>query len=42
MYNYDVVIVGAGTAGTYFALLLAKRVKVLVIDKDAEKILLKD
>ena len=42
MYNYDVVIVGAGTAGTYFALLLAKRgVKVLVIDKDAEKDLAK-
>ena len=34
---YDVVIVGACTAGTYFAGLLAQRgLKVLVIDRDAE------
>ena len=34
---YDVVIVGACTAGTYFAGLLAKRgLKVLVIDRDSE------
>ena len=34
---YDVVIVGACTAGTYFAGLLAKRgLKVLVIDRDPE------
>ena len=34
---YDVIIVGACTAGTYFADLLAKRgLKVLVIDKDSE------
>ena len=39
---YDVVIVGACTAGTYFAGLLAKRgLKVLVIDKDAEEHLAK-
>ncbi|MGI6714288.1 MAG: NAD(P)/FAD-dependent oxidoreductase [Bacilli bacterium] len=37
MNTYDVVIVGAGTAGTYFAYLLAKKgVNVLVIDQDAE------
>lgn len=35
MLNYDVVIVGACTAGTYFSTLLAKEgLKVLVIDKD--------
>ena len=35
--NYDVVIVGACTAGTYFSGLLGKAgLKVLVIDKDAE------
>lgn len=35
---YDVVIVGACTAGTYFAGLLAKRgLKVLVIDRDSEE-----
>lgn len=34
---YDVVIVGACTAGTYFSGLLAKRgLKVLVIDRDSE------
>ena len=39
---YDVVIVGACTAGTYFAGLLAKRgLKVLVIDRDAEERLAK-
>lgn len=39
---YDVVIVGACTAGTYFAGLLAKRgVKVLVIDRDSEENLAK-
>jgi len=39
---YDVVIVGACTAGTYFAGLLAKRgLKVLVIDKDSEENLAK-
>ncbi|MFA5236089.1 MAG: FAD-dependent monooxygenase, partial [Bacilli bacterium] len=38
MANYDVVIVGACTAGTYFSQLLAKRgLKVLVIDKDKEE-----
>ena len=37
---YDVVIVGACTAGTYFAGLLAKRgLKVLVIDRDTEETL---
>ncbi len=42
MYNYDVIIVGAGTAGTYFSYLLGKRgLKVLVIDKDSEKNLAK-
>ncbi|MGB4311275.1 MAG: FAD-dependent monooxygenase, partial [Bacilli bacterium] len=42
MNNYDVIIVGAGTAGTYFAYLLGKRgLKVLVIDKDKEKDLAK-
>ena len=36
--RYDVVIVGACTAGTYFAGLLAKKgLKVLVIDKDSEQ-----
>ncbi len=40
--HYDVVIVGACTAGTYFAGLLAKRgLKVLVIDKDPESELAK-
>lgn len=35
---YDVVIVGACTAGTYFASLLAKKgLKVLVVDKDSEE-----
>ena len=39
---YDVVIVGACTAGTYFAGLLAKRgLKVLVMDRDSEKDLAK-
>lgn len=39
---YDVVIVGACTAGTYFAGLLAKRgLRVLVIDRDAEENLAK-
>ena len=39
---YDVVIVGACTAGTYFAGLLAKRgLKVLVIDRDSEENLAK-
>jgi len=39
---YDVVIVGACTAGTYFAGLLAKRgLKVLVIDRDSEEALAK-
>ena len=39
---YDVVIVGACTAGTYFAGLLAKRgLKVLVIDRDSEETLAK-
>lgn len=38
MSNYDVVIVGACTAGTYFFNLLAKQgLKVLVIDKDEEE-----
>ncbi|HNY74278.1 MAG TPA: NAD(P)/FAD-dependent oxidoreductase [Bacilli bacterium] len=38
MSNYDVVIVGACTAGTYFSNLLAKQgLKVLVIDKDEEE-----
>lgn len=36
--NYDVVIVGACTAGTYFSNLLGKAgLKVLVIDKDTEE-----
>lgn len=40
--TYDVVIVGACTAGTYFAGLLAKGgLKVLVIDKDSEESLCK-
>ena len=40
--EYDVIIVGACTAGTYFANLLAKEgVKVLVIDRDTEEILAK-
>ena len=39
---YDVVIVGACTAGTYFSSLLAKRgLNVLVIDRDSEKDLAK-
>lgn len=39
---YDVVIVGACTAGTYFAGLLAKRgLNVLVIDRDTEETLAK-
>ena len=39
---YDVVIVGACTAGTYFASLLARRgLKVLVVDKDSEENLAK-
>ena len=39
---YDVIIVGACTAGTYFAGLLAKRgLKVLVMDKDSEQNLAK-
>ena len=38
MEKYDVVIVGACTAGTYFSSLLAKGgLKVLVIDKDSEE-----
>ena len=38
MEQYDVVIVGASTAGTYFSSLLAKEgLKVLVIDKDKEE-----
>lgn len=38
MKEYDVVIVGACTAGTYFSNLLAKEgLKVLVIDKDLEE-----
>lgn len=37
MTHYDVIVVGACTAGTYFSNLLAKQgLKVLVIDKDAE------
>jgi len=40
--NYDVVIVGACTAGTYFANLLVKEgLKVLVIDRDSEETLAK-
>ena len=40
--EYDVIIVGACTAGTYFANLLAKEgVKVLVIDRDTEETLAK-
>ncbi len=39
---YDVVIVGACTAGTYFAGLLAKEgLKVLVLDRDSEENLCK-
>ena len=39
---YDVIIVGACTAGTYFADLLARRgLKVLVMDKDSEQNLAK-
>lgn len=39
---YDVIIVGACTAGTYFACLLAKRgLNVLVIDQDSEEKLAK-
>lgn len=39
---YDVVIVGACTAGTYFAGLLAKRgLRVLVVDRDTEQTLAK-
>ena len=42
MANYDVVIVGACTAGTYFSSLLAKGgLKVLVIDKDSQENLCK-
>ena len=42
MEKYDVVIVGACTAGTYFSSLLAKGgLKVLVIDKDTEENLCK-
>lgn len=42
MERYDVVIVGACTAGTYFSSLLAKGgLKVLVIDKDSEENLCK-
>ena len=38
MLEYDVVIVGACTAGTYFSNLLAKEnLRVLVIDKDSEE-----
>ncbi|MFA7020554.1 MAG: NAD(P)/FAD-dependent oxidoreductase [Bacilli bacterium] len=38
MAAYDVIIVGACTAGTYFSNLLAKKgLKVLVIDKDKEE-----
>lgn len=37
---YDVIIVGACTAGTYFASLLAERgLKVLVVDRDSEEAL---
>ncbi len=40
--QYDIVIVGACTAGTYFAGLLAQRgLQVLVIDRDAEEDLAK-
>ena len=40
--NYDVIIVGACTAGTYFSNLLGKAgLKVLVIDKDSEENLCK-
>ena len=40
--NYDVVIVGACTAGTYFSWLLGKKgLKVLVIDRDSEENLAK-
>ena len=39
---YDVIIVGACTAGTYFSGLLAKRgLNVLVIDRDTEENLAK-
>ena len=42
MNKYDVIIVGACTAGTYFSNLLAKEgLKVLVIDKDSEENLCK-
>lgn len=38
MEHYDVLIVGAGTAGTYFSYKLAQEgLKVLVIDKDKEE-----
>ena len=38
MYEYDVIIVGACTSGTYFSNLLAKEgLRVLVIDKDKEE-----
>ena len=38
MNHYDVIIVGACTAGTYFSSLLAQKgLKVLVIDKDKEE-----
>lgn len=40
--NYDVIVVGACTAGTYFSNLLGKAgLKVLVIDKDTEENLAK-
>ena len=39
---FDVIIVGACTAGTYFSGLLAKKgLKVLVIDRDSEENLAK-
>lgn len=42
MNEYDIVIVGACTAGTYFSNLLAlENLKVLVIDKDSEETLAK-
>lgn len=42
MNNFDVIIVGACTAGTYFSMLLAKNgLNVLVIDKEKEEELCK-